>query len=149
LIAGKVLLNIEVKNTPIDYPDIEDDIVQLLEDYPKSTIIISSFDHQLIQRFSRMDSSLQLALLADALFIDVNKYAHELGAKFWHPCFGSLRAEAVEEAHRGGLQVNAWTVNSPRDWASAMKMKLDGIVTDDPEALLNMLERARALSDPA
>lgn len=146
LVAGKIILNIELKNTPIDYPGIEEDLLLLLEDYPKSTIIISSFDHKIIRRLSRIDGSLQLAVLADALFLDINKYALNLGARFWHPCFGSLREDAVEEAHQGGLKINAWTINSPKEWVAAVKMKLDGIVTDDPEGLIKMLERARALS---
>jgi glycerophosphoryl diester phosphodiesterase len=143
LIAGKIILNIEVKNTPIDYSGIEEDLLDMLQDYPKETIIISSFDHKLVQKFAKLDDSLNLALLADGLFIDVNAYAKQMNAKFWHPCFGSLREDAVEEAHAGGLQINAWTVNAPRDWAQAMRMKLEGIVTDDPEGLISYLSRVQ------
>jgi glycerophosphoryl diester phosphodiesterase len=146
LIAGKIILNIEVKNTPIDYSGIEEDLLELLQDYPKETIIISSFDHKLMQKFAKLDSSLNIALLADGLFIDVNAYAKQMNAKFWHPCFGSLREDAVEEAHAGGLQINAWTVNAPRDWAQAVIMKLEGIVTDDPEGLISYLNRVQVHS---
>jgi len=149
LIAGKIVLNIEVKNTPVDYPDIEEDLLQMLENYPKETVIISSFDHKLMQKFAKLDSSLNLALLADGLFIDVNAYAKQMNAKFWHPCFGSLREDAVEEAHHGGMQINAWTVNAPRDWTQAIKMGLDGIVTDDPEGLISYLNRLQVLTDSA
>jgi glycerophosphoryl diester phosphodiesterase len=140
LLSGKIILNIELKNTPIDYPGIGEEVLRLLEDYPRDTIIISSFDHKVIKRLSQIDGSLNLAVLADALLLDINGYARELGAKYWHPCFGSLREDGVREAHAAGLKINTWTVNKPRDWRRAMDMRLEGICTDDPQGLMDMLE---------
>lgn len=146
LLDGKIMLNIEVKNTPIDYPGIEEDLLSLLQGYPLETIIFSSFDHKIMKRFSQIDSTLQLALLADCLFVDVNQYAADLGCQYWHPCFSSLRQDGVEEAHRGGLKINSWTINSPKEWVGAVKMQLEGIVTDDPEGLLKMYDRVNLVS---
>jgi glycerophosphoryl diester phosphodiesterase len=149
LVAGSVVLNIEVKNAPTDYPGIEEDILDLLEGYPKETIIISSFDHQLMKRFSALDPSLNLAVLADAIFMDIGAYAAQMNARYWHPGFGELRADAVEEAHKHGLIVNAWTINNPRDWAWAVIMQLDGIVSDDPQGLIEFLSQVKVTSDLA
>jgi glycerophosphoryl diester phosphodiesterase len=144
LVSGSVILNIEVKNAPTDYPDIEEDVLALLEGYPKETIIVSSFDHKLLKRFAKLDPSLNLAVLADAIFHNIGKYAAELNCKYWHPGFGELRADAVEDAHKAGLTVNAWTLNDPRQWTSAIQMEVDGIVTDDPAGLVAYLKRLPA-----
>lgn len=142
LVDGKVMLNIELKNTPIEYPGIENDLVDLLEDYPyKDKLLISSFDHQVIWSLKQQAPDLKLALLADALFVDIFDYARRIGATVWHPCIDSVRADAVAEAHESNLEVNAWTLNDARKWEFALDIKLDGIVTDDPLGLANFLDR--------
>jgi glycerophosphoryl diester phosphodiesterase len=142
LIDGKVILNIEIKNTPIEFPGIEEDLLELLEPYgAKDKIIISSFDHGTLKRLHDLDPSYKLALLADALFVNLADYARGLGATIWHPCIDSLRSEAVAEAHASGMEVNAWTLNDARKWEFALRVGLDGIVTDDPLGLVNFLDR--------
>ncbi len=141
LIGGRAVLNIEIKNTPVEYPGIEDDLLELLADYPhRDKIIVSSFDHRIIRRLHEKAPDLTLALLADALLVDLAGYAGGIGATVWHPCIGSLCQDAVEEAHDAGLEVNAWTLNDARQWSYALRIGLDGIVTDDPLGLVNFLE---------
>ncbi len=146
LVAGKCVVNIEIKNTPVDYPGIDDDLIDLLADYPqRERLIISSFDHGVVRRMHSKAPDLCYALLADALLIDIADYARRIGATVWHPCFGSLREDAVEEAHAAGIPVNAWTVNSIREWSMAVSMGLNGIITDDPVGLKAFLEKAAAV----
>ena len=40
--------------------------------------------------------------------------------------------EWIEEAHKLGLDVNVWTVNSPEDVDSYFKMGVDKVTTDIP-----------------
>ncbi len=59
LLDGKVVLNIEIKNTPIAYPGIEDDLLKVLADYKyPDTIIISSFDHEVLKRLHAKSSKI-------------------------------------------------------------------------------------------
>jgi glycerophosphoryl diester phosphodiesterase len=141
LIAGKVVLNIEIKNTPVDYPDIEDDLLDLIENYPnRDSLIVSSFDHQFVRRLHGKAPDLKVALLAAGLFVDLGEYAAKLGAKYYHPALDCIRGETVQEAHDAGLIVNVWTANSRREWTDAIAFGVDGIVTDDPEGLRQFLE---------
>ncbi len=147
LVDGRAFINVELKNTPIEYPGIEDDLIDLLSDYGhRDKIIVSSFDHRLMYRLKEKESGLAIALLADALFVNVIDLARQIGAEYWHPCFGSLRKEAVEEAHAAGLKVNAWTINTPREWAMAVDWDLDGVITDDPLIYKAFMEKRKALS---
>lgn len=146
LVSGQCLINIEIKNAPIAYPGIEEELLDLLSSYgAPDKIIISSFDHHVLLRLTQLlpgDSSLELALLADAVLLDLKGYSAALKTAYFHPCFGSLRQDIVEEAHAAGMKVNAWTLNQRGQWAMAMKMGVDGIVTDDPEELMILLGRA-------
>ena len=143
LVSGKLVINIEVKNAPVEYEGIEDDLISVLAEYEfRDRLIISSFDHQFMLRLHQLNTGLKLAVLADAILIDLKEYAQKLGATCWHPCYGSLTATAIKEAHGAGLEVNAWTLNEQRDWVEAAKNGLDAIITDDPVKLKELIERA-------
>lgn len=147
LVDGRALLNIELKNAPVGYPDLEDDLISILENYRhRDKILVSSFDHKLMRDLNKKDESLKIALLADAIFVDMIALARQIGATFWHPCFGSLRSECVEEAHEVGIRVNAWTINEAREWKLAIDWGIDGIVTDDPLGLTKYLEKLKEVS---
>ncbi len=47
----------------------------------------------------------------------------------------------VDSAHDHNLQVHVWTVNDPRDMQRFIEMGVDGIMTDRPDLLLEMLGR--------
>lgn len=146
LVDGRAIVNIELKNTPIEYPGIEEDLIELLSDYPhKDKIIVSSFDHRLMFSLKEKNSGLSIALLADALFVNAIDLAKQIGADYFHPCFGSLRQEIVDEMHDAGIKVNSWTINTPREWAMAIEWGLDGIITDDPLIYKAFLAKRAAL----
>jgi glycerophosphoryl diester phosphodiesterase len=49
--------------------------------------------------------------------------------------------QQVLAAHQAGLQVAAWTANTPAQWDRLDASGVDAIVTDDPEALLEFLRQ--------
>jgi glycerophosphoryl diester phosphodiesterase len=140
LVDGKVVLNIEIKNQPTSYPAIEDDLIALLAGYGHDDkIVISSFDHDVLLRLSKKAPQYKTAILVNGLLVDLPQYATKLGAKVWHPMFNNLRDDNVRSARQAGLEVNVWTLNSKDEWAAALRMGVDGIVTDDPEGLVQYL----------
>lgn len=147
LVAGQLVINIEIKNTPIEYPGIEEDLLDLLSGYDYGDkIIISSFDHQVLRNIHSHDASWRLAILGNNLFAGLAEYAQKVGAHDWNPQFGCLRPEVVAEAHAAGLQVNPWTVNEKRHWSQALQMSVDSIITDDPGGLQLFLDQVQAAS---
>ena len=141
LADGKMIVNIEIKNSPVEYPGIENDLAKVLQDYKyPDKILISSFDHELIRRVHKKTPQYQVAFLDAGIIADVGDYADKIGAKAWNAGFSELRPDAVERAHKAGLAVNVWTVDGHKKWREAMDMKVDGIVTDDPAGLLEYFE---------
>ncbi len=141
LVDGKMIINIEIKNAPIAYPGIEDDLADLLKSYKhRDKILISSFDHELIRRVHKKMPDIEVAFLDASIVADVGEYASKIGAKAWNPGFSEMRADAVERAHKSGLAVNVWTVDGKKHWDHVMEMKVDGIVTDDPAGLIGYLK---------
>lgn len=47
----------------------------------------------------------------------------------------------VEAAHEGGVEVHVWTINSARKAEPLLAMGIDGIMSDDPGALVDVIRR--------
>lgn len=136
LVKGKVPIYIEIKNAPVFYPGIEDDLLTLLKKYNHDDMVtIISFDHKVIHRIHKKAPQYRLGFLGCDVPYDVGAYAHGLGAKAWHADFEGIRPSDVEDAHKSSVAVSVWTVNKPEDWDKAVKMGVDTIVTDDPAGL--------------
>jgi glycerophosphoryl diester phosphodiesterase len=141
LVDGQAMLNIEIKNTPIDYPGIEDDVIALLSDYPHmDKVVISSFDNRLTKVMRAKQPEWNYAVLLDGIPDDIVAMASSIGATYWHPNYESLLGDVCDQARAAGIKVNVWTANEQRDWARMLKMQVDGIITDDPEGLIKFLE---------
>jgi glycerophosphoryl diester phosphodiesterase len=50
-----------------------------------------------------------------------------------------LTPRFIEEAHRRRLEVHAWTINTEAEMQRMIEMRIDGIITDFPDRLLNLL----------
>jgi glycerophosphoryl diester phosphodiesterase len=61
----------------------------------------------------------------------------------WSPAFNDLTAAQVKEAQSLGLKVLPWTVNQRADMARLIDWKVDGIITDDPAVLRDLMAERR------
>lgn len=132
LVSGQVTLNIEIKNLPHSYEDIEEDLLALLEPY-NGPVIVSSFDHRVLKR---LKGRVETALLMVGAPYSVSEYCNELGATYFHCQKDHINEDVLEEAHKGGVKVFTWVANTEREWSRLMKLEVDGIISDDPENLL-------------
>ena len=71
------------------------------------------------------------------------------GAASWAPYYEELTREKVDEAHELGLQVTTWTANEPADLRRMIEWGVDGIITDYPDRLRDvMAAKGLALPQP-
>ena len=64
---------------------------------------------------------------------------HAAGGHVWSPHFRHVSPGEMAEAHRLGLGVVLWTVNEASDMRRFIDMGVDGITTDRPDILLEIL----------
>jgi glycerophosphoryl diester phosphodiesterase len=71
------------------------------------------------------------------------------GCTTWSPNQGALTERQVELAHAHGLQVLPWTVNAASHMRRLLDWRVDGIITDYPDRLRNLMEQRGMLLPPA
>jgi glycerophosphoryl diester phosphodiesterase len=73
--------------------------------------------------------------------------ANAPGPEIWSPAFADLTPTVIKEAQKLGLKVLPWTVNQRADMQRLMDWGADGIITDYPDILRDLM-RERGLSLP-
>jgi glycerophosphoryl diester phosphodiesterase len=68
------------------------------------------------------------------------KLVKSAGCALWSPNFRALDAARLKEAQQLGLKVVVWTVNDPRDMAELIELGVDGIITDYPNRLRDVMK---------
>jgi glycerophosphoryl diester phosphodiesterase len=131
-----MLIDIELKNAPIGYEGIEEDLLNVIEPYRQQlNLAVSSFDHHCLRRLRALDSDIDIGVLCSANLIDIAEYAEKFKAKYYIQDYDCLLPEAVYEAKAAGLNVIVWTVNDVYRWQKLIDLGVDGICTDSPAEL--------------
>ena len=87
--------------------------------------------------------------------IDIDRFAgsapaaiEAAGGDIWSPFYGEVTEENLNAAHQLGLEVIVWTVNDIREMHRMIELGVDGVITDYPD-LLREVVAAHGLSLPA
>ena len=106
-------------------------------------VLYSSFNHRSLTKIKEIDPSLPCGLLYELVMIEPWEYAASRGMNALHPHLSELRyPDLVPEAHRRGLEVNPWTVNSEEDILACAKAGADRIITNYPDLAVGLLRNA-------
>lgn len=100
---------------------------------------IQSFDYRTLKIVEREAPEIETVYLTEAEH-SIPAKVHAAGAKIWSPDFRALGKDTVEEAHRLGMRVVVWTVNEPADIRRMIEWRLDGIISDYPDRVLEQLK---------
>lgn len=140
-----ITLNIEAKTDEIHY-DLESDVLELINEYAvKDKILISSFYHQTIKNFKEINDDIKYGALYEyekdySTAKDIVEHAKNIGVYSINMSRDLVTKEIVEKAHREGLKVLVYTVNSPIVMRKMIDYKVDGVFTDFPELMKEVLQ---------
>lgn len=143
LIDGKYQLTIEVKKGNNYYPNIEENISELIKRYnAEDWVMIHSFNTSVLEEFHRLSPTLRLHKLfivafpfTETIFSDqlesfdfkAYDYIQEYSINYH---FANERI--IETLHSLGKKVNTWTVNDHQMIKDLIYLGIDGIITDNP-----------------
>jgi glycerophosphoryl diester phosphodiesterase len=71
-------------------------------------------------------------------FVDI---AGETGVRLVTPNYKLVTPEKVKAAHDAGIRIIPWTVDAAEEWDRLIAAGVDGIITNDPGALVAYLKQ--------
>jgi glycerophosphoryl diester phosphodiesterase len=108
--------------------------------------VVRSFDHRSIRAIKDREPRLHTAaIIANTAPVAPEAVADRAGASMYCPDVNFLDELQIRQLHAAGIAVVPWTVNEPGDWQRLLAWGVDGITTDYPHRLAEVLrERGRA-----
>ena len=100
-----------------------------------------SFLSAQLPRFNTLKGGEWTAGLKLASFEDAPGMVAAAGGKIWSPNFNDLDQHLLQRARALELRVIPWTVNEPHDMARLIDWGVDGIITDYPDRLREVMQR--------
>lgn len=157
--AARVMFNVETKRKP-DQPETIGDgfdgiragpfelaiLADVADRALGSRVIVQSFDHRSLWAVHAENPDLTLAALSSRDPIDLEDVAAR-GASIWSPNRQVLDRDSLERAHDAGLEVIPWTVNDPAEMADLIALGVDGLITDRPDLLLDLVAEMHSRPD--
>jgi len=149
--SGTGLL-LEVKSPEL-YPGLAQDVATALQERPRwwrsaplaQRLIVQSFNWDFMAEFDELAPHLTLGLLGRA-------EASELPDLAWadqiNPSHTEINEDWVDAVHEHGFEVYVYTVNEPDDMRRAERIGVDGIISDRPALLRDVLDESGVNTHP-
>ncbi|MCA1616963.1 MAG: glycerophosphodiester phosphodiesterase [Acidobacteria bacterium] len=151
-------MNVEIKERDLPDESVEK-FCNLIKDHGLAEkVLIASLWHGVLSKVRKLlpkaatsASGVQMAefrALNHLLHLKSNKVetnALQISSRYGPITF--ITGKYVERAHHAGLPVHGWTVNDPKEMGRLIEIGVDGIITDYPSTLLELLGRPPQASD--
>lgn len=130
------ILNIELKNTYVPYPGLEEAVIALVRNYGMAErIVISSFNHYSLAKCKRLAPEIRTGILYMEGLYEPWAYAASIQADALHAYHFAVIPEWVAAAKAAGVVYHPWTVNDTAEMKRLLDAGVAGIITDYPDRL--------------
>jgi glycerophosphoryl diester phosphodiesterase len=101
-----------------------------------------SFDHRSLPAIRKLEPGLACAVLVEGMVpISPAHLTRQAGAQIYCPQFEFLDRELVRQLHAEGIRVVPWTVNTREDCCRLLDWGIDGLTTDFPDQMAELLKQ--------
>lgn len=145
--ARTVRFNIETKSFP-DHPEYTvqpAEFARLLVGEVKRAgmlkrTVFQSFDYRTLVEIRKLEPKALLSALSENPKEDLAGTIRAERFQISSPDWEMIDAAKVKAIQAAGAQVHPWTANTPEAWEKLVSWGVDGIITDDPHALIEFLK---------
>lgn len=137
--------------SPALYPGIEADLdeeLTALRHYDRAVrsgrIVVQSFDHAWLRDYAELAPEMTVGMLYGSRPTGAEIEAAGEWADQVNPAMTVTTEAVVDAVHAEGLEIHVWTVNGGQDMRRARAWKVDGIITNYPQVLIDLQHRDRA-----
>jgi len=159
-------VNVEIKRIPppmTSFP-VADKVVALIEELGMvEQVLISSFFLHNLKRVKDLNPAINIGVLTWGQLSPSQRLTYgfdpvgeiprwqyfpgddpifflaELGANTYHPSYNILNREQIKSLQDAGIVINIWTVNDPEHMKRLIEVGVNGIMTDFPHVLAQLL----------
>ena len=136
----EIITNIELKTSIIDYPGIEEKVYKVIKEYGvEEKIIISSFNHNSLIRFKKLDANIKCGVLESSRLYEPWNYVKNLGMEYYHPLNFTVTKELAEKCAENNIGLNIWFGISEYDYSDYLDLEITGLITDFPDVVDELL----------
>ena len=144
------LFNIEIKQAE---PSITGPFCQLIREHGLTDqVFVASFDQQALDEFRQICPEVATStgetdgiklLVPSFVWLEAIHSPKAQVVQTPEEYFGMtvLKQRTVDAAHNRGMEMHAWTINETEDMERLLALGLDGIITDRPDRMLELLGR--------
>jgi glycerophosphoryl diester phosphodiesterase len=153
--AGRLRFDLELKRVPFRPEVIGDDLTPGRPGRLERAVVeavraagvagrttVRSFDHRAAAAVRHLEPRVRVAVLvAGTAPVEPAALARQAGAEVYCPDVEFLDEAQVRQLHADGVRVLPWTVNDAGDAERLLAWGVDGITTDYPDRLADLLRR--------
>lgn len=151
LVNGQTTLLLEIKNGSPYHHGIERNIVNLVNEYnAHKWCIVQSFNDRVLNNFRELpnlNSDIQKlfsAFIPVAPFYGGSKFSYKRLRNYHYADevninYKYVSPRVVKKVHQMNKKVNVWTVNEKSNMKKYIQMGVDGIITDFPDRLKQLI----------
>ncbi|HEV2356361.1 MAG TPA: glycerophosphodiester phosphodiesterase family protein [bacterium] len=143
LIRGRATLRVEIKNAPMIYDGIEQQVLEAIHRHGMDEeVLVTSFDHESVRRIRMLSSQTPTGIIFTGRLIDAAAAARAAGADAVCMNWAYVTADIVARAHAAGLRVFAWPVDDEDRFRHCRAAGVDGMTSNEYRLLARWLREA-------
>lgn len=144
LMKHNININIELKNSLIEYENIERKVIEMIKDFKMlDRTIISSFNHYSLRKVRLINSEINIAILCEVLMDNPLEYLSAIGANAIHTSKTTINKMLIEYLKNNGIDTRCYTVNDEYYFNKMLGMGVGGIFTDCPKEMLELRTKTK------
>ncbi len=130
-------LFIEIKSI-----NIEKEVIDIANRYlSKNNYIIGSFFHKAILKVKQIDNSINTLALLEGGLIDITPIIDDTTCDYLGMGYQFIDGDIVDSIHKQNKKIFLWTVNYVDDIKKAIELNVDGIISNYPDRVKNILNK--------
>ncbi|GAA2433187.1 hydrolase [Actinomadura vinacea] len=130
------------------YPGIETDLDKELRSLPAfnralkaDRVVVQSFNHAWLRTYKDLAPDVPVGLLYGSKPTEADIAGAAKWAQQVNPALGAIDEATVKQVHAQRMEIHVWTVNGGADMRRAIDWQVDGIITNYPQVLHDILQR--------
>ena len=138
-----LVTNVELKTSIVYYEEIEEKTAEMVKAFHlEDRVIFSSFNHLSVVRMKQLLPECPVGALVEHDDLqNAGYYCSKFGFEYYHPDGSLFTKENADNCREHGVGVNVWTVNDLKMFENMADWGVDGIITNYPKFLAELLHR--------